>query len=158
MVNVIFYNYHILGGAILKLNELERPYISDHDFFEKMMAVVFGSGIKKTVVEKKWECIQSHFTDFWKVAEYDEQKLLEIYNDPNMLRNPHKINAIVYNANHMIEIFSVYGSMDEFIRSYELANFEYSEWIMANDLMSRFKYFGEVTSLRFIESVFGMSC
>lgn len=138
------------------MNESKRPYISDHEFFNKMMATVFGSGIKHSVVEKKWECIQSHFTDFQKVSEYDEQKLSEIFKDPNMLRNPHKINAVVYNANHMLEVIGIFGSMDQFIQSFKLSDCEYDECIMVNDLSTRFKYFGEVTSMRFLESVFGV--
>jgi len=139
------------------LNESKRPYISDHVFYELMMATVFGSGIKSSVVEKKWDCILSHFSDFREVAKYDEQKLSDIYGDPDMLRNPHKINAIVYNANHMLEVISTFGSMDQFIKSFELSGCEYDEYIVVVDLSSRFKFFGEVTSLRFLESIFGIN-
>lgn len=151
---VILYNYQILGGV--DLNETKIACISDELFFELMMATVFGSGIKSSIIEKKWECIQSHFTDFRAVADYDEQKLKEILNDPNMLHNPYKINAIVFNAIHMTKVIKKFGSMDEFIKSYQLPDCEYDILGMVNDLCSRFKYFGEVTSLRFIDSVFGV--
>ncbi len=139
------------------MNESKRPYISDSVFFELMMATVFGSGIKSNVVEKKWDCILSHFSDFREVAKYDEQKLSDIYSDPDMLRNLYKISAIVYNANHMLEVISTFGSMDQFIKSFELSDCKYDEYIMVVDLSSRFKFFGEVTSLRFLESIYGMN-
>ena len=56
--------------------------------------------------------------DYQKIALYDETKIDELMQNPNIVRNRLKIKSTITNAQQFIKIQEEYGSFDKFIWSY----------------------------------------
>jgi len=109
------------------------------DYLGIMTKVVFQSGMSWKVVESKWPTIQEAFHDFdiETVANFGEQELDDLTNDTRVIRNRRKLEAIVHNANKLIELEERYGSFRNYLRSHE----DYKATV--KDIRKQFKYVGE---------------
>jgi hypothetical protein len=72
--------------------------LTDADYFQKMVHVVFYSGMKAATVTHKLGAINRHFSSYSMVADYGPKDISNILADPNMLKNKRKIAACIYNA------------------------------------------------------------
>lgn len=92
----------------------------DRKLFEMLILEGFQAGLS-------WECILNkrdyfyeafdHF-DFEKIANYGEDKIDKLLNNPNIIRNRRKIKASIINAKVFMSIREEYGSFDYYIWSY----------------------------------------
>ena len=57
-------------------------------------------------------------SSYQKIALYDETKIDELMQNPNIVRNRLKIKSTITNAQQFIKIQEEYGSFDKFIWSY----------------------------------------
>ncbi len=53
--------------------------------------------------------------DYEKIALYDEEKIAEIMNTPDMIKSERKIRAVIHNANMFLGIIEEYGSFDKYL-------------------------------------------
>ncbi len=76
------------------------------DYLEVMSKSVFQSGMSWKVVESKWDTTREAFHDFDidRVASMSESEIDDLAQDTRVIRNRRKLNAIVSNANRMIEL------------------------------------------------------
>jgi len=83
----------------------EKPESLD-GYLEYMSKVIFTAGINWRVVEAKWDGIKEGFADFdvKKVAAMSPDEVDRLAGDPRLIRNRKKIEAIVENANRMLEL------------------------------------------------------
>jgi len=109
------------------------------DYLEVMSKVVLQSGMSWAVVEKKWPGIRDAFHGFepMAVATMTSAQLAALAEDPRVIRNRRKLEAIVENARKMIEIEEQYGSFRKYLRSH--GDFEAT----GADLRKRFKFLGD---------------
>ncbi len=94
--------------------------IPNHDdgiFFEFLVLESAQAGLNWLTVLKKREGYRKAYDnfDYYKVAEYDENKVQELLSNKDIIRNKLKINASVNNAKQFIHIIKEFGSFDTYI-------------------------------------------
>ena len=116
------------------------------DYLEVMSKAVFQSGMSWRVVEVKWAGTREAFQDFdvQKVADYNAFDIEELTKDTRVIRNRRKLEAIVSNAQKMIELDGEYGSFQEFLRSQD----DFGATLKA--LKKEFKFLGPTGSYYFL--------
>jgi DNA-3-methyladenine glycosylase I len=69
---------------------------------------------------KKRDSFRSAFDNFdpIKISTYQEAKILELMDNPGIIRNQAKIRATITNAQIFLDIQKQYGSRNAFIRAY----------------------------------------
>lgn len=90
------------------------------DYLEVMSKAVFQSGMSWKVVETKWPSTREAFHDFHtqEVADLTPFDVEELAKDTRVIRNRRKLEAIVNNAQKMLELEGEYGSFQKYLRSH----------------------------------------
>jgi 3-methyladenine DNA glycosylase Tag len=90
------------------------------DYLEVMSKAVFQSGMSWKVVEAKWPSTREAFHDFHvqEVAALTPFDVEELAKDTRVIRNRRKLEAIVNNAQKMLELDEEYGSFQNYLRSH----------------------------------------
>ncbi|MGX7150119.1 DNA-3-methyladenine glycosylase I [Enterococcus ureasiticus] len=110
-------------------NELEEKYhdeewgTAEHDdqkLFEMLILESMQAGLSWSTILKKRETLTSAYDqfDYVKIAEYTQEKIDSLLEDPGIIRNKLKINATINNAQVFMRIQEEYGSFDRFIWAY----------------------------------------
>ncbi|MPZ98756.1 MAG: hypothetical protein GEU80_05335 [Dehalococcoidia bacterium] len=109
------------------------------DYLEAMSKSVFQTGISWDVVDKKWPGIRGAFAGFdaKRVAAFGEPEVTALASDTRVIRNRRKIEAIVGNAQRMLDLEAEHGGFREYLRSH--GDFEAT----VKDLRKQFKFLGE---------------
>ena len=90
---------------------------SDEYLYKMLILESFQAGLS-------WECILNKIDDFClaydnfdidKVISYDENKILELYNNPKIIRNKRKILASINNSKIFKKIIKEYGSFYNYL-------------------------------------------
>ena len=91
-----------------------------NDYLEIMSKSVFQSGMSWKVVENKWPGTREAFQGFdvQTVADFHEKDIEDLMQDKRVVRNFRKLNAIVYNAQKMLELDKEYGSFQKYLRAH----------------------------------------
>ncbi|MDO4458790.1 MAG: DNA-3-methyladenine glycosylase I [Clostridia bacterium] len=158
------------GGMMEKYHDEEWgiPLHDDRKQFEFLIMEAMQCGLSWAIVMKKREILRKCFDDFdfYRIAEYDDNRLDEIMETHGMLHSMPKIKAVVNNAKKFIEIIDEWGSFDKYIwhftdgktMVYRANQFimppqnELSETI-AKDIKRRgFKYLGPVTIYSYLQA------
>lgn len=107
--NELYISYHD--------KEWGQPVHDDHKLFEMLVLESFQAGLSWECVLNKREAFRNAFDQFDldKVCDYNEDKLLELQNNPAIIRNRLKIKAAVTNANIFREIVKEYGSFSNYL-------------------------------------------
>lgn len=97
--------------------EWGQPVHDDHRLFEMLILESFQAGLSWECVLNKREAFREAFDhfDLDKVCNYNEDKLLELQNNPAIIRNRLKIKAAVTNANIFREIAKEYDSFSDYL-------------------------------------------
>ncbi len=110
--NKLYVDYHDKEWGI--------PSHNDNHLFEMLVLESFQAGLS-------WECIlnkREYFRmsldnfDYKKIANYKEDKIKELLNNKNIIRNKLKIKAMINNAKVFIDIQKEYGDFSNYIWSY----------------------------------------
>jgi DNA-3-methyladenine glycosylase I len=109
------------------------------DYLEAMSKSVFQSGISWSVVRSKWPGLREAFREFdaTAVASLTESEIADIAQDPRIIRNRKKVDAIVDNARRMIELDEEYRGFKTYLRSH--GGFEET----VKDLRKNFRFLGD---------------
>ena len=116
------------------------------DYLDVMSKSVFQSGISWKVVEAKWPELRAAFRDFdaQAVAGLSEPEIEALAADPRVIRNRRKIEAIVGNAQRMLDLEAEHGSFRAYLRAQP--DFE----ARVQDLRTRFKFLGDMGAYIFL--------
>lgn len=100
--------------------EWGKPLYSDRKLFELLMLEGMQAGLSWYTVLKKREHFRAAFDGFdpHQIAGYDEAKITALMNDPGIIRNSLKINAIIRNAGVYLEIVREEGSFADYVWSF----------------------------------------
>jgi DNA-3-methyladenine glycosylase I len=93
------------------------PVYNDQKLFEFLILETFQAGLSWITILKKRENFRlafDHF-DYLKVADYTEDKILELMENAGIIRNQLKIRAAVSNAISFIKIQKEFGSFSNYI-------------------------------------------
>ena len=91
-----------------------------NDYLEVMSKSVFQSGMSWKVIENKWPGTREAFQgfDIHTVADFHEKDIDDLMGDTRVVRNFRKLNAIVHNAQKMIDLDKEHGSFQNYLRAH----------------------------------------
>lgn len=176
----IYQGYNASDEATQKLYQDYHDFewgIPQHDdkrLFEQLVLEGMQAGLSWITILKKREAFREAFDDFDPhiVATYDEAKIQELMENPDIIRNRAKIESAINNAKRFLEIEREFGSFAKFLWGYVdntplINHFESLEEIpthtplsdtIANDLKKRgFSFVGSTGIYAFMQSV-GLVC
>src|SRR6056297_444728 len=98
-------------------NEWGVPVYDDETIFEFLILETFQAGLSWITVLRKRENFRKAFDnfDYKKIANYSEDKIQELLQDPGIIRNKLKVRATVRNAQAFMEVQKEFGSFNKFI-------------------------------------------
>ncbi len=93
------------------------PVRDDQTQFEFLVLESAQAGLSWSTILKRREGYRQAFANFEveQVARFDENKIQQLLNNPEIIRNELKIRAAVSNAQHFIEIQNEFGSFCNYI-------------------------------------------
>ena len=126
----------------------EKPKSLD-GYLEDMSRVIFTAGINWKVVDTKWPGIKDAFAGFdvRKVAAMTPADVDRLAEDTRLIRNRKKIEAIVDNANMLLELDKQAGGFAKYLAS--RGGFE----AQSADLRSHFRFLGPSSAHIFLAMV-----
>lgn len=98
-------------------NEWGNPVYDDDKLFEFLVLETFQAGLSWYTILKKRDNFRKAFDqfDYTKVAQYDENKVLELMQDAGIIRNGLKIRGTIANAIAFMEVQKEFGSFSDYI-------------------------------------------
>lgn len=110
--NEIYVNYHDNEWGVLNLD--------DAYLFEMLILELFQSGLSFECVLNKREHFKEAYDNFDvnKVSLYDDNKINELMNNKNIIRNKLKIKASINNAKIFNSIKNEYGSFHNYLKMF----------------------------------------
>ena len=96
------------------------PKYKDEELFELLILEMFQAGLSWEIVLRKRASFRESFDEFNidKIINYDEEKINELMNNKDIIRNKKKIIATINNAKVFKDIAKEYGSFCKYIWSY----------------------------------------
>lgn len=93
------------------------PVYDDEKLFEFLVLETFQAGLSWITILRKRENFRRAFDnfDYRVIAEYSEEKLETLLQDPGIIRNKLKVKATVSNAQAFMQIQEEYGSFRNYI-------------------------------------------
>lgn len=97
--------------------EWGEPLHDDQKLFEFLALDGMQAGLSWNTILRKRENFRQAFDNFdiQRVATYNDSKIQELLANPGIVRNKAKINAIIQNANRVLEIQREFGSLDAYL-------------------------------------------
>lgn len=98
-------------------NEWCIPKYNDHELFELLILESFQAGLSWECILNKREAFRSSFDNFdiIKVSNYKEDKIKELLENKDIIRNRLKIQAAINNAKVFLNIQKEYKSFSNYI-------------------------------------------
>ena len=154
--NEIYVNYHDKEWGVLNLD--------DAYLFEMLILELFQAGLSFECVLNKREYFKEAYDNFDvnKVSLYDENKINELMNNKNIIRNKRKIEASINNAKIFNNIKDEYGSFYNYLKTFtndkviyenDKTTSKLSDTI-SSDLKSRgMKFIGSVIIYSYLQAI-----
>ena len=110
--NKIYVDYHD--------NEWGKEEHGDRMLFELLILEGFQAGLSWECILNKRDYFRKAFDnfDYIKISKYDNEKINELLNNKDIIRNKLKINAAITNAKVFIKVQKEFGSFDKYIWSF----------------------------------------
>lgn len=96
------------------------PVHDDQTHFEFLILEGAQAGLSWSTILKKREGYRKAFAEFnvVTVAQFDEQKILSLIENPEIIRNKLKVRSAVTNAQKFLEVQKEFGSFDAYLWSF----------------------------------------
>ena len=93
------------------------PVYDDQKLFEFLILETFQAGLSWITILKKRENFRKAFDqfDYQKIAQYNDDKILELLQDSGIIRNKLKVYSAVTNAQAFIKVQEKFGSFSNYI-------------------------------------------
>ena len=106
------------------------PLKDDDELFERLMFEINQAGLNWILILKKQHNFRKAFENFniEKIAEYNEEDILRLMNDPGIIRNRLKINAAIENARVIQKIRTESGSFSKWLDNNSMTISSLEEW------------------------------
>ncbi len=97
--------------------EWGKPVYDDETLFEFLILESFQAGLSWYTILKKRDNFKKAFDnfDFRKIAEYSDEKILDLMADSGIIRNRLKILATINNAKRFQEVQKEFGTFSKYI-------------------------------------------
>lgn len=136
-----------------KFKSFEARTLSNKQYYEILVFVVFYSGFKAATVTSKSEVIRKHFPNLEDVANYNSNDIDRILNDPHMIRNRKKITACVNNARTFKKLIKKYGSFKNYLDSFDAFSSFENLLLLKEELEAKFSYLKRITVYHFLTDI-----
>ena len=155
-----------LNNLYVKYHDEEwgSPIYDDNKLFELLILESFQAGLSWECVLNKREYFRVAFDnfDYNKISKYNDDRIKELLENKNIIRNKLKIKAAINNSKIFIDIRKEYGSFSKYIWSftnnkiiyeYDKTSSKLSDTI-SNDLKNRgMKFVGTVIIYSYLQAV-----
>jgi len=131
----------------------ENRVLTDDQYFQLLVDVMFYSGFKASTVTKHRDQIHQHFPNIEMVVHYTQKDIELISNDPMMIRNTLKIEGCITNAKHFKSIIKTHGSFAKYIQSFGDMTNETSLQKLKSELKKTFEFLGDKTVNHFMMDI-----
>jgi len=121
---------------------------SDQEYFEILCLCILQAGLSWGTLRKNWEKYRKGFSNF-NISKLAKMQPKELMKSPNVIKNPKKIEGIIYNAKEFQKIKKEYGSFSNFLKSLK----QMKDKEVFKILMKRFKHVGEYTAEYYLHCV-----
>ena len=113
-----------------------QPNFEDHYLYEMLILESFQAGLSWECVLNKRDAFRKAYDgfDLEKICAYDEQKISELLENKDIIRNRLKINASINNSRIFREILSEYGSFYNYLKQFTKDEIIYETDKTTNDL------------------------
>lgn len=93
------------------------PLYDDNELFGRLILEINQAGLSWNTILKKEDKFRSAYNNYEisKIAFYDENDFERLMNDAGIIRNKLKINAVIYNANVILNIQKEFGSFKNWL-------------------------------------------
>ena len=127
--NKLYIDYHD--------NYWGKPSYDDNYLFKMLLLESYQAGLSWECILNKEENFKKAFDDYDynKISKYDDKKINELLNNPNIIRNKLKIKAIINNAKIFIKIQTENKTFSNYI------------WHFTNNKQIKYKRFHTHTKL-----------
>jgi DNA-3-methyladenine glycosylase I len=149
--------------------EWGHPLHNDEKLFEFLILESFQAGLSWITILRKRESFRLAFDNFdaQKIATYKEDKIAELLQNEQIIRNRAKITAVINNAQKYLEIKKEFGSFDKYIWQFVDYKTIHNKWKasaevpaiteeaeqMSKSLRKRgFKFIGPTTCYAFMQA------
>ena len=146
------------------------PVHDDRLLFEFLILEGAQAGLSWSTILNKREGYRKAFDQFDAnlIANYDEEKINCLLNNPEIVRNKLKVNAAVINAKAFLKIQQEYGCFDQYIWQFVEGKTIQNEWNHMNEIPSStvqsqqmskslkkngFKFVGDTICYAFMQAV-----
>lgn len=157
--NEIYMEYHD--------NEWGIPSYEDRYLFEMILLESFHCGLSWLIILKKREAFREAFDNFDQmiIKDYAEEKIEQLMNNKEIVRNKAKIIANIENARAFIRVQKEYGTFSAYIWSFTENKVIYGDFdtlittnnlsdTVSKDMKKRgFKFMGSVTTYSYLEAI-----
>ena len=124
---------------------------SDREYFGLLARAVFSAGLGPKVVESRWDEMETAFHGFepQEVGRMDESDVTRLVNDPKVIRNRRKIEAVVKNAGVFLDQVGQHQSFHIYLTQLGAgADMD----VAADQLAKVFTHLGRTSALFFLYS------
>lgn len=97
--------------------------------------------------------IKKYFKDYIDVCNYNEEKIKEILNDKDMIKNEKKIRACYTNALVLKCIVEEHGSFKKYVDSFKPKDSFENLLLFKEEIQYKFAFFGGITSYHFMTDI-----
>ena len=96
------------------------PVYDDNKLFEMLLLESFQAGLSWECILNKREAFKEAFDNFnyQKISNYNEEKIEELLNNKNIIRNKRKIKSAIKNARIFMEIKKEYQTFSNYLWSF----------------------------------------
>jgi len=146
------------------------PVYDDATLFEFLLLETFQAGLSWITILNKRENFRKAFDqfDYKKIAQYNDDKILELLQDAGIIRNKLKVYSAVTNAQAFLRIQEEFGSFSKYIWNFvdgesiinkrnslkEVPATTSLSDTVSNDLKKRgFKFVGSTVAYAFLQAV-----
>lgn len=107
--------------------------------FEYLVLEMMQAGLSWAIVLKKQAGFREAFDDFdvQKIATYNEEKIAALCQNPSIIRNRMKIQAVVANARAYLALQATFGSFDAYIWSFTNSQVIHHQWHNEEEIPSQ---------------------
>lgn len=121
-------------------NEYGFPIHTDNELFGRLILEINQAGLSWEIILKKRTYFELAFDGFniERVANYGENEVGRLLNDASIIRNRLKINAVIHNAQQILQIQQECGSFKNWLDDLHPKSKE--EWVKI--FKTRFKFVG----------------
>ena len=140
------------------------PNFDDQYLYEMLILESFQAGLSWECVLNKRESFRNAYDNFAleKVCDYDNEKITELLNNKEIIRNKLKINASINNSKIFKQIQEEHGSFYTYLKTFVGDNILYEtdkttnavSDVISNDLKKRgMKFVGSTTIYSYLQAV-----